>query len=134
VARPVEPSVVERAVLDRARCLWHSGPYHPLCLELGFASWEGLWSDFSGCHGRVDRLRGKPSATVFGLALAALGVPATAAVMVGDSWECDVQGSAGVGASAVWVRGDRGDPQGSAVPSVSAVGELAPWLEAMEGP
>lgn len=53
----VDPEVAERAVLDTAQRLWESGPYHVLCLELGFAPWEGLWSDFSGCHRRVDGLR-----------------------------------------------------------------------------
>ncbi len=45
-------------MLDTAEHRWRSGPHHRLCRELGFASWEGLWSDFTGCHVRVDGLRG----------------------------------------------------------------------------
>jgi putative hydrolase of the HAD superfamily len=222
----VEPSEMERAVLENARRLWRSGPHYAVCRKLGFASWEGLWSDFSGCHPCVDELRtwapsyrdrawqavvatlgvddaavaaeldaaftaeqrqahrvidgaqevvralaercrlglltngpadiqrhkldrtglaecfdavvisgevgvGKPSSAVFELVLETLGVPATAAVMVGDNWERDVLGAAGAGLSAIWVRGDRDGPSPDvAVPSVATVRSLAELLGA----
>jgi putative hydrolase of the HAD superfamily len=45
----------------------------------------------------------KPDASIFHHALAQLGVDARDAVMVGDSWENDVVGAAGVGMRAVWL-------------------------------
>lgn len=47
----------EEAVLDAVRQVWRSGPHHRLCLELGIASWEGLWASFEGCHERLEALR-----------------------------------------------------------------------------
>lgn len=53
----VSPEHFEQVVLGCARRAWHSGPYRQLCLELGIASWEGLWARFEGCHPRLDGLR-----------------------------------------------------------------------------
>jgi len=36
--------------------VWRTGPVHARCVELGFASWEGLWSTFAGNHGSLDGL------------------------------------------------------------------------------
>ncbi len=44
----------------------------------------------------------KPAPVLFDAALARAGVPAAAAVMVGDSWEGDVVGAVGAGMRAVW--------------------------------
>jgi len=44
-------------VLETARSLWRAHRLHPLCLELGIASWEGLWATFEGCHESIDELR-----------------------------------------------------------------------------
>ena len=32
------------------------GPYHRVAVDLGIASWEGLWSRFEGCHPVLDGL------------------------------------------------------------------------------
>jgi HAD superfamily hydrolase (TIGR01549 family) len=40
-------------VIESARALWRSSTYYPDFLELGFASWEGLWATFEGVHPRV---------------------------------------------------------------------------------
>ncbi len=53
----VDPSRTADVVLAQARSFWHAGPFHSLCLSLGFASWEGLWSTFDGCHPSVEGLR-----------------------------------------------------------------------------
>ncbi|MGO9856131.1 MAG: HAD family hydrolase [Acidimicrobiales bacterium] len=42
---------------DAVRRVWHSGPHHDLCVELGIASWEGLWATFDGNHPVLDDLR-----------------------------------------------------------------------------
>jgi putative hydrolase of the HAD superfamily len=43
-------------VIDSARQVWHSSPYEPDFRQLGFASWEGLWSTFEGVHPRLEGL------------------------------------------------------------------------------
>jgi len=45
-------------VIESARSLWRTSAYYPDFLELGFASWEGLWATFEGVHPRV---RGLPA-------------------------------------------------------------------------
>ena len=45
------------ALRERVRECWRAGPYWPMCMDLGISSWEGLWSDFSGCHPTLDELR-----------------------------------------------------------------------------
>lgn len=48
----------DEVVIDSARSLWRRSTYYPDFLELGFASWEGLWSTFDGVHPRVDGVAG----------------------------------------------------------------------------
>jgi HAD superfamily hydrolase (TIGR01549 family) len=43
-------------VIDSARSLWQASPYYPVFVELGFASWEGLWSTFEGVHPPLEGL------------------------------------------------------------------------------
>jgi putative hydrolase of the HAD superfamily len=52
-----DPAPIAELVLDTATEIWRSSPYHPLCLELGITSWEGLWATFDGCHSSLDGLR-----------------------------------------------------------------------------
>jgi putative hydrolase of the HAD superfamily len=47
----------QEAVLSEGRRRWRAGPHYDLCAELGFASWEGLWSTFEGGHFRLDGLK-----------------------------------------------------------------------------
>ncbi len=44
-------------IREAVRAVWHSGPHHDLCLELGIASWEGLWATFDGNHPVLDDVR-----------------------------------------------------------------------------
>jgi phosphoserine phosphatase len=53
----LDPHGLERTVLAEARRRWQAGPHYELCAELGFASWEGLWSTFEGGHPRLEGLR-----------------------------------------------------------------------------
>jgi HAD superfamily hydrolase (TIGR01549 family) len=46
----------DQVVIDAARALWRTSSYYPDFLELGFASWEGLWATFEGVHPRLDGL------------------------------------------------------------------------------
>lgn len=52
-----DPHSFEKAALSESRRRWRAGPHYDLCTELGFASWEGLWSTFDGGHHRLDGLR-----------------------------------------------------------------------------
>jgi putative hydrolase of the HAD superfamily len=72
-----DPDEAIEMVLGAARTVWRSGPHYQLALELGIASWEGLWSRFHGCHPRLDGLaEWAPSyrRRAWQSALAALGV------------------------------------------------------------
>jgi putative hydrolase of the HAD superfamily len=46
----VDPVSAEDVALEAIRSVWRSCPDNRVCVELGFASWEGLWSDFTGNH------------------------------------------------------------------------------------
>jgi len=46
----VVPEVHAAEALESIRSVWRQGPDFAVCVELGFASWEGLWSDFGGNH------------------------------------------------------------------------------------
>ena len=52
----VDPVVCEQAALEAVRSVWIQGADHGRCVELGFASWEGLWSTFEGNHPSVAGL------------------------------------------------------------------------------
>jgi len=43
-------------VLEAARARWRQSAFFDAFKELGFASWEGLWSDGAGNHARVEGL------------------------------------------------------------------------------
>ena len=47
------PGVIRAAV----RSVWHAGPHHDRCSELGIASWEALWATFDGNHPILDEVR-----------------------------------------------------------------------------
>jgi putative hydrolase of the HAD superfamily len=190
---------------DAVRAVWQRGADYELCVALGFASWEGLWSTFEGNHpildglqawqptfrreawtaalatlglhdpdlvasaeeiftaaqirghaplpGAVETVRrvsaghrlgiltngpsdiqrlklegsglaaqfecvaisgemgvGKPKAAAFGDILGQLDVSPQDAVMVGDSWERDIEGAHGCGLRAVWIAWGRPVP------------------------
>jgi putative hydrolase of the HAD superfamily len=52
----VDSATWDDVVIDAARSLWRASTYYPAFLELGFASWEGLWATFEGVHPRMDGL------------------------------------------------------------------------------
>lgn len=73
----------------------------------------------------------KPDASVFHLALDALGVPAGNAWHIGDSLSHDVAGARAAGLTAVWLnRGDRTMSAGDIRPDreIRSLGELTPLL------
>jgi len=45
-------------VLESARAEWRRSGFFDVFRELGFASWEGLWSNGAGNHARLDGLAG----------------------------------------------------------------------------
>jgi putative hydrolase of the HAD superfamily len=51
-----DPHRVEEVVLAAARAAWRAGPHYRLAVELGIASWEGLWASFEGCHASLRGL------------------------------------------------------------------------------
>jgi len=53
----VDPVASEAAALEAVRSVWRRGPDFPACVDLGLASWEGLWSTFDGNHPVLDGLR-----------------------------------------------------------------------------
>lgn len=46
----VDPVASEQPALEAVRSVWTTGADHALAVRLGFASWEGLWSTFTGNH------------------------------------------------------------------------------------
>lgn len=50
------PPDVDRA-LEAIREVWRASVYHPRCLELGIASWEGLWATFENSHSSIIDMR-----------------------------------------------------------------------------
>jgi putative hydrolase of the HAD superfamily len=53
----VNAEPVADVLFESAREVWRGGPHLELCLELGIASWEGLWSTFEGNHPSLKGLR-----------------------------------------------------------------------------
>jgi HAD superfamily hydrolase (TIGR01549 family) len=52
----VDGDTWDDVVIESARALWRTSRYYPEFLELGFASWEGLWATFEGVHPRLEGL------------------------------------------------------------------------------
>src|SRR5665213_1918721 len=52
----VDPVASEQVALEAVRSVWTHGDHYRLCVDLGFASWEGLWSTFEGNHPSVAGL------------------------------------------------------------------------------
>lgn len=73
------------------------------CLQREKLAASGLGGFFRAVVVSAELGEGKPSPAPFRAALAALGVPPEAAIMVGDSLERDVQGARNAGLRAVWV-------------------------------
>jgi putative hydrolase of the HAD superfamily len=221
----VDPVAYEQTALEAARSVWKTGGDYQRCVELGFASWEGLWSTFEGNHHsvaglvawaptyRVDAWRaigaavgvddpvllssaaqrfedaqrrghpiiegmhdtiaevgerhslglitngpsdiqrlkldqaglsstfavevisgelgvGKPEPEVFLGLLECLGAAPEASLMVGDSWERDIEGGLAAGMSAVWIADGRTPPaEHPQVMVVDSVAELIGLLD-----
>ena len=202
----VDPEGRESEALEAVRSVWRTSPHYEVCVGLGFASWEGLWSSFADNHAVLDgmeawapgyradawdavgatfgvedptavavaadtfdaaqrrghppiegmaealaevaarhpvglltngpsdiqRLKlvqagladafgvvaisgeigvGKPTPRVFEVVLERLGAVAANSVMVGDSWERDIEGALGAGMTAVWIADGRRPPE-----------------------
>jgi FMN phosphatase YigB (HAD superfamily) len=73
----------------------------------------------------------KPRRDIFDVALTRLGVPAEAALFVGDRADMDVLGAQQIGMDAAWINRDREAlPAGIAPPTyeIRDLGELGPIL------
>ncbi len=66
----------------------------------------GLSDYFSVVVASGDVGVGKPNPLPFTTALDALGITPAEAVMIGNSWSSDIQGSAGVGIPSIWFNAD----------------------------
>ena len=71
----------------------------------------------------------KPGPEIFRLALERAGVEPREALHVGDSFEHDILGAAGVGIPGLWV--SRNGATHPECPSITHIGELPDWLEGM---
>lgn len=69
----------------------------------------------------------KPDPRIFDIALSRLGCRADEAVMVGDSWAADIQGSIAAGVRPVWLNRNGGDP-----PSTSIAGTIVTMITSLE--
>ncbi len=49
--------IADDVILARADELWEAGPHIEISDVLGLVSWEGFWSDLTGCHPSMDGLR-----------------------------------------------------------------------------
>lgn len=102
------------AALDRCFRILMEDPQRPLIAMAKnryFRGEDGLHLDMGpfvaaleAASGRQALVTGKPSPEFFEAALAAVGVPAQAAVMVGDDWEADIAGAAACGIRGLLVR------------------------------
>ena len=209
---------------DAARAVWQAGPDYGLRVDLGFASWEGLWSTFAGNDPVLDSVKawlptfrreawtaalaslglrdpdlihtaektfveaqvsghpvlpgaaetvrrlsarhrlglltngpsdiqrlklqesglaphfeslaisgelgvGKPEPAAFAAILGQLGVEPHEAVMVGDSWERDIEGALAAGMPSVWIASGRPVPASQeGVTVIQTIEELADAL------
>ena len=72
---------------------------------------------------------GKPDPEIFRLVLEALGAGPEEAVMIGDSWNRDIEGAAGVGMRSIWVSSGRVAPgELTGVTIVDTTSEAGPVL------
>ncbi|HZT65402.1 MAG TPA: HAD family hydrolase [Acidimicrobiales bacterium] len=56
LAAGIDADQAVEVILAAARRVWRAGPQHRVAVDLGIASWEGLWSHFEGCHPCLDEL------------------------------------------------------------------------------
>jgi putative hydrolase of the HAD superfamily len=114
-----------RAVLDGLR------PHHRLGMITNGApdlqrlklAGTGLADYFDPVVVSGDLGIGKPEPAIFAHALERAGVHAGDAVMIGDSWERDIQGALGAGLRAVWIN-PRGVAPPTPGPGVSIIADL----------
>ena len=72
---------------------------------------------------------GKPSRAAFAYMLDALRVGGADAVMIGDSWERDVEGALNMGLDAVWISSDTSRLRDPRVAAIESVGDVKSALE-----
>jgi putative hydrolase of the HAD superfamily len=99
-----------------------------LCADLGYAPFLSLVVD-SRCVGLF-----KPDPAIYVYAAARLGLPPSAIMMVGDSFERDIRPAKGIGMRTAWLSGgDRPCPDRAAVDlNLRLLSELPGALEAAE--
>jgi putative hydrolase of the HAD superfamily len=105
---PGAADLVRRAVSIGPVAVVTNGPPDIQRLKL---EQTGLAGNFSAVLISGELGSGKPDPDIFLHALEALGVEAQAAVMVGDSWERDIEGALSVGMRAVWISHGREPPR-----------------------
>jgi len=93
-----------------------------------------------GFGGRIDALItsegagiAKPEVGIFTAALAAIGVSASEAVMVGDAWETDIEGALAAGVRPVWFNWRGHPPHETPVAEIAALTPLDAAVAAICG-
>jgi HAD superfamily hydrolase (TIGR01549 family) len=91
-----------------------------------------------GFGGRIDALItsegtgiAKPEVAIFTAALAAIGVDASEAVMVGDAWDTDIAGALAAGVRPVWFNWRGHPPRETAVAEIAALTPLDAAVKAI---
>jgi HAD superfamily hydrolase (TIGR01549 family) len=105
---PGAEELVRRAVSVGQIALVTNGPPDIQRLKL---DQTGLAEHFSAVVVSGEIGLGKPDPEVFLQTVSSLGVRPEEAVMVGDSWERDVEGAVGAGLSAIWISHGRDAPR-----------------------
>jgi hypothetical protein len=81
-----------QVAIDTARRHWRSSEHHRLCVDLGIASWEGLWATFDGghpCLGGLGEWAPTYRLAAWGHTLAILGADPGLAQLVADRYSLD---------------------------------------------
>jgi HAD superfamily hydrolase (TIGR01509 family) len=105
---PGAAELVRRAISVGPVALVTNGPPDIQRLKL---EQTGLAENFSGVFISGEVGRGKPDPEVFLQAAGSLGVNPEEAVMVGDSWERDIEGALSAGLAAIWISHGRETPR-----------------------
>lgn len=131
---PGADDLLRALALRRVRLGIISNRMHGDTLLLDDLEYFGISHYFLSVIASCDAGQMKPHPALYRRALDELGVPAEAAVMVGDDLRADIAGARAIGMRAIWVRRppDRPDPAPPGVPDVTRMDQVLPVLEQMD--